>query len=380
MSQPAARRAARGARRPAPAVPHRRPRLRKRRVMRIAGALSLAVLTTSGLANVAMGGVGGAIGRVDAFAGLDNRPAEGIGQNFLLVGTDSRDRITPKERGRYRLGGAPCHCTDTIMLAHLSADRSRLSVVGIPRDSYVRLPGAHGRPARPAKLNAAYSAGGPRLTVRTVERMTGVHVDHYLELDFASFMRTVDAIGGVPVCTARPLRDARSGLDLPAGTTLLNGGRALEYVRARHLDATADLGRMQRQQRFVAGLIRRAAGGVLLDPAGLGNAVGGALGAIRADKGLGPADLVRLAEAMRGFSPSSAEFTSVPVRDPDHRVPGVGATVTWDPVRAPRLFAAIRADRPLRADRALTAPRAPGAVPHRNAVAGVVTGQEELCP
>ncbi len=326
----------------------RRPRLRKRRVMRVAGAVSLAVLTTSGLANVAMDGIGKGIGRVDAFSGLDNRPSRGAGQNFLLVGTDGRDRITPQERELYHLGGAPCHCTDTIMLAHLSADRTRLSVVSVPRDSYTRLPASNGRGTRPAKVNAAYPAGGPSLMVRTVERMTGVHLDHYLELDFTSFMKTVDAVGGVPVCTARPLYDPKSGLDLPAGTTLLNGGRALEYVRARYLDGSADFGRMQRQQRFVAELIHRATGtGVLLDPGRLGDTVGSALGSIRADKDLRPADLVDLATAMRNFSPKSAEFASVPVRETNHKVRGVGTTVTWDPVRAARLFSAIRADRPL---------------------------------
>ncbi|WP_241968079.1 LCP family protein [Streptomyces sp. ICBB 8177] len=335
----------------------RHRRLRKRRLMRIAGALSLTVLTTSGLANVAMGSVGGDIGRVNVFQGLAHRPAAGAGENFLLVGTDGRDRISAREKQQYDLGGAPCHCTDTIMLAHVSADRSRLSVISIPRDTYVRLPDADGRTSRPEKINAAYSIGGPALTVSTVERMTGVHIDHYLEVDFVSFMKTVDALGGVPVCTERPLHDPKSGLNLPVGTTVLNGGQALQYVRARYVDGSADLGRMRRQQRFVAELIHKAtASGLLLDPVKLGSTLGDALGSVRADPGLKPADLVDLAEAMRHFSPASAEFTSVPVANLDYPVPGIGATVTWDQPKADKLFAAIRADHPLTDTHASPAP------------------------
>ena len=355
MPQPAARRTARPTPRRSGSVPaaaRRRPRPRARRRSRLLGALSLAVLATSGIAHLAMGGLGDGIGRVDAFGGLDNRPPHSVGENFLLVGTDGRDRVTPQERRRYRLGGVPCHCTDTIMLAHLSPDRSRLSLVGIPRDSYVRLTGQDGRQDRPAKLNAAYSTGGPRLTVRTVERLTGVHIDHYLEVDFVSFMKTVDAIGGVPVCTAVPLSDPRSGLDLPAGRTMLTGGQALEYVRARYLDGSADLGRMRRQQRFMAELVRRAADSdVLLDPVTLTRTVDSALASIRADRDLRSADLVRLAEALRDLRPSAEQFVSVPVTPGARRVPGVGTTVSWDAPRAARLFAAIRADRPLPAAR-----------------------------
>lgn len=330
---------------------------------RIAGALSLAVLTTSGLVNVAMQGLGGGIGRVDAFAGLDNRPPRSAGENFLLVGTDDRDHLTRADSARYRLGGAPCHCTDTIMLAHVSTDRSRLSVLSIPRDTAVRLPAGDGHPAELAKLNSAYQRGGARLTVATVEHLTGMHVDHYVELGFASFMKTVDALGGVPVCTRQPLRDPESGLDLPAGTTVLNGGRALEYVRARYLDGTADLGRMRRQQQFFAGVVHRAtSAGLLLDPVRLSDTVEDVLGSVRADTALGPDDLVHLAEAVRGLTPGSTEFASVPVADLTRRLPEGGTAVTWEAGPADRMFAALRADRPL-------APHRP-AVAHRVRAAG----------
>lgn len=334
-------------------TPRHAPLLRKRRMMRLAGAVSLAVLTTSGLSNAAIGSLGAHIARVDAFAGLGNRPAPDPGTNFLLVGTDGRDSITPQQKRLYHLGGAACHCTDTIMLAHLSDDRSRLSVISIPRDTYVRLPnrspgGRLGPGTHPARINAAYAEGGPSLTVRSVEQLTNVHIDHYLEMDFTSFMQTVDALGGVPVCTARPLRDPQSGLVLPAGTTVLDGGRALEYVRARSVDGTSDFGRMERQQRFFAAVIQRTtSSGVLLDPGRLSRTVDTALRSVRADKQLGSADLLHLAQAMRGFSPGSAEFTTVPIGNARLRVPHVGTMVTWNGKAAAKLFDAIRHDRPI---------------------------------
>jgi LCP family protein required for cell wall assembly len=328
-------------------------------------------------------GLSRAIDRVDAFGGMQGRPNGTKGTNFLLVGTDGRDGLDPAQKRQYHLGGAPCHCTDTIMVVHLSEDRRRASIVSIPRDSYVRLPnlpGAStpsasspasgtgspaGRPAsgtasgtatgtaypvttHPAKINEAYADGGPKLTVRTVEQLTGVHIDHYLEVDFTSFMKTVDVIGGVTVCSAGPMKDAYTGLDLPAGTTRLDGGQALQYVRSRHLDGSADLGRMQRQQKFLAQVIHRiTSGGTLRDPVELSRVASTVLGSVRADQGLRATDLIALAQGMKGFSPGSSEFESVPLSNTNYRVPGVGSTVKWDEAKAGRLWAAIRADQPL---------------------------------
>ncbi|EME97342.1 cell envelope-related transcriptional attenuator, partial [Streptomyces mobaraensis NBRC 13819 = DSM 40847] len=250
---------------------HGAPR-RPRWGLRVATALAVVILVAGGAGHAVVHGIDRGIRRVDPFTGLSHRPRTGHGTTILVVGTDGRDTITEDERTRYHLGGEPCHCTDTMLLVHLSRGRDRASVVSLPRDTYTVLPAradASGalRPAHPQKLNAAYAEGGPALTVSTVEQLTGVHVDHYLEVDFAGFMRTVDLVGGVRVCTEEPLRDDHSGLDLPAGTSTLNGGQALQYVRSRHLDASADLGRMRRQQRFVAALLQRAtSSGVLLDP------------------------------------------------------------------------------------------------------------------
>ncbi|EPD90562.1 LCP family protein [Streptomyces albus] len=322
--------------------------------LRIATATSVLLLAAGGVGHAMVTGLSADVRRVDPFGGLTERPGGDNGVNFLVVGTDRRDGLSKEQKKRYNLGGTACDCTDTMLLVHLSADRDRATVVSLPRDTYTELPPHKDRatgkrvPGRPAKLNAAYTAGGPGLTVRTVESLTDVHVDHYLEIDFTTFMNTVDVLGGVPVCTEEPLKDSYSGLDLPKGTTKLDGGQALQYVRARHLDGGSDLSRMKRQQRFLASVINRATDtGVLMNPVRFNKVASTLLESVRADRGFGTEQMMDLGKAMRGFEPASSEFASVPLADTDHRVPGLGSTVTWDRPRARKLFASLREDRPL---------------------------------
>ncbi|MEU0989584.1 LCP family protein [Streptomyces sp. NPDC005953] len=319
----------------------------------MATTLSMLVLGAGGIGHGLMNGLDTGISRVDPFRDMKNRPEAGHGMNLLLVGTDGRDRITAEEKEKYRLGGAPCHCTDTIMLVHISRDRNRASVVSLPRDSYAEIPahtdrnsGSTHRP-HPVKLNAAYAEGGPALTVRTVEQLTKVKIDHYLEVDFTSFMKTVDAMGGVEICTTQPMKDSYTGLDLAAGSHRLDGGEALQYVRSRHVDGASDLGRMQRQQRFLAALIKKATGsGVLLNPVKFRQVTSAMLGSVRADKGFGTDEMLALSRAMRGFSMSSSEFASVPIGSMGP-IDGVGSAVRWDQAKAQRLFQMLREDKPL---------------------------------
>ncbi|WP_244207099.1 LCP family protein [Streptomyces swartbergensis] len=321
--------------------------------MRVVTTLSVVVLASAGIGHAVMASLDADIARVDPFKDMKNRPQAGHGMNVLLVGTDGREKIGKEERRKYRLGGAPCNCTDTIMIVHVSEDRERATVVSLPRDSYAVMP-AHvdrttGRrhSGHPIKLNAAYAEGGPQLTVRTVESMTKVKIDHYLEVDFTSFMRTVDVVGGVKICTADPLKDSYTGLDLPAGRHTLAGGQALQYVRARHIDGASDLGRMKRQQRFMAALVERiTSSGILLNPMKFRDVTRAVLGSVRADKGFGTDEMLDLGRAMRNFSPSSSEFTTVPIGRMGY-MKGVGSTLKWDPVKAERLFHALREDQPL---------------------------------
>ncbi|WP_415952678.1 LCP family protein [Streptomyces sp. KLOTTS4A1] len=322
--------------------------------MRMATTFSVAVLATAGIGHVLVTGLDTGIDRVDPFKDMKNRPSASDGMNVLLVGTDGRNKITEQERRAYRLGGAPCNCTDTIMIVHISEDGNRASIVSLPRDSYAVAPAHTDRNSRerhhahPIKLNAAYAEGGPQLTVRTVERMTKVKIDHYLEVDFTSFMKTVDVLGGVEICTTSPMKDSYTGLDLAAGRHRLSGGEALQYVRSRHVDGAADLGRMQRQQRFLAAVIAKAtSSGVLLNPVKFRNVTRTVLGSVRADRSFGTDEMLDLGRAMRGFTPASSEFTSVPIGEMNHKVKGIGSTLKWDPERSRRIFDALREDRPL---------------------------------
>ncbi|MFC9911937.1 LCP family protein [Streptomyces sp. NPDC059862] len=355
--------------RPYPVRPQRRPESRRavrppvrrrkpRWAMRAVTTLSVVILASAGIGHAVVSSLDADIARVDPFKDMKNRPRAGHGMNVLVVGTDGRDKISEAERRRYRLGGAPCHCTDTIMIVHISEDRERASVVSLPRDSYAEVPAHTDRTtgerhkAHPVKLNAAYAEGGPQLTVRTVEHMTRVKIDHYLEVDFTSFMKTVDVLGGVKICTARPLKDTHTGLNLRAGNHTLTGGQALQYVRARYVDGASDLGRMQRQQRFLAALIDQAtSSGVLLNPMKFRDVTRAVLGSVRADREFGAHELLDLGRAMHNFSPSSSEFTTVPIGQMGYAVKGIGSTLKWDPVKSRRLFQALRDDKPLAAGR-----------------------------
>ncbi|MFI6035315.1 LCP family protein [Streptomyces sp. NPDC051315] len=301
------------------------------------------------MASVVLATMGALLGSGTALPGRQDAPRA---MNILVMGTDGRDTITDAERRAFHAGGRACGCTDVLMLVHLSARRDRVSVIGLPRDSYARIPahrdqaGGRERPAHPAKINAAFREGGPELAVRTVESMTGVSVDRHLQVDFRRFMDTVDEVGGVEVCTPRRLRDSATGIDLAPGTHRLGGGRALQYVRARHADGSADLGRIRRQQRFLVQALRQVrVSGVLSEPARTARMVRTLLGS--GPQGFGFVDLARLAAALHRLPASATEFTTVPIGRLAPAEAGVGSALMWDREKADALFARIRADRPL---------------------------------
>ncbi|MFD9304060.1 LCP family protein [Streptomyces sp. NPDC060048] len=289
----------------------------------------------------------------------------GAGTNILVVGIDSRAGLSKAEKNRLNVGGKGCNCTDVMMLVHLSADERRASVVSIPRDSYVTYP--EGRtPARSGKINGAYALGGATLTIRTVEEVTGLHVDHYLETGFTGFEQAVNALGGAVICTDKPLKDVNSGLDVPTGVHEVDGRGSLRYVRARHIDNPGDLGRVRRQQRFTTDLLARLTGrDAFSGPLAAARTARTLLKSVHTDPSTSMEDLVRIGWALGRMKPGQREFTTVPISVFDHRVPGVGSTLLWDQTRSDALWSALAADKPIRGDARIQPASGTPARPHK---------------
>jgi LCP family protein required for cell wall assembly len=333
---------------------------RRRFLLVTASAVSAGVLLVSGGGWAFQDYVLRNVKRVNAFDGLKNRPGSGPkgSMNILLAGVDRRDGMTDQQIRDLHLGKVGGQRSDTMMLVHISSRHDKVTVVSLPRDSLVTIPehrsngaeGARGARvgARQGKLNWAYMYGGPKLTVQTVEDATGVHVDHYVEVNFLGFLKVVDALGGVTVCTDQPINDPKSGLRLPAGKSNVDGPTALAYARARYtLTGGSDLGRIDRQQQFMSAVVSKA----LSDPTRFPSVLSASLGAIRADKGLSKGTLSSLATQMRGIGTDGIAFATVPLADANHMVPLAGgpaqSTVLWDQAGGAELFREIKRDQPI---------------------------------
>ncbi|MFE1549705.1 LCP family protein [Streptomyces sp. NPDC058718] len=282
-------------------------------------------------------------------------PAPEQGLNLLVVGLDTRKGVTEEEKEHFRLGGKECDCTDVMMLVHVSAANDRVDVVSLPRDSLTSFPADHRdrrtgkvHAAHPAKINGAWAEGGSSFAVETVESMTGLDVHRYLEIDFRRFMDTVDRVdGGVPICTAEPLKDPSTGIDLQPGTKRVAGGEALQYVRSRKADGQMDFGRIHKQQKFVVNTLERLREGVLDDPEQLHDFAAALRGTAEAERGISTGELLTLAARLRDLPPDRMEFATVPVRGFNANIEGVGSTLAWDEEGAAEVFGRMREDRPL---------------------------------
>jgi LCP family protein required for cell wall assembly len=333
---------------------------RQRFFLVAAGVLSAGVLLVSGGGWAFQDYVLGSVKRVNAFDGLKNRPGSGPkgSMNILLAGVDRREGLTGAQIRNLHLGKVGGQRSDTMMLVHISSRHDKVTVVSLPRDSLVTIPehrsngaeGARGARigARQGKLNWAYMYGGANLTVQTVEDATGVHIDHYVEVNFLGFLRVVDALGGVTICTDQPINDPKSGLRLPAGKSNVDGPSALAYARARYtLTGGSDLGRIDRQQQFMSAVVHKA----LSDPARFPGVLSAGLRAIRADKGLSKGTLSSLATQMRGIGTDGVSFATVPLADANHMTPLGGgppqSTVLWDRAGGGQLFREIKKDQPI---------------------------------
>jgi LCP family protein required for cell wall assembly len=277
--------------------------------------------------------------RAPVFTNYPDRPAAGHGTNWLIVGSDGREGLTPEEQNQLATGGdLGSSRTDTILLVHMPGvgAGSTPTMVSLPRDSYVPIPG-HGK----GKINAAFAMGGAPLLAQTVEQATGLRLDHYAEVGFGGFPALVDALGGVTVCPTEPINDPLAGINLPAGCQKLDGRNALGYVRTR-ATPRADLDRMINQRLFMSALLHRAASpSVWLNPWRWYAVPHAAARALTVDRGDRVWDLARLGWALH------ASTTEVTVPIDEFTDADVGAVVVWNRDVARKLFAALASDGPL---------------------------------
>ncbi|GII90994.1 LCP family protein [Sinosporangium siamense] len=334
----AARKSARGAR-------------TRRRNLVLAGAMSSVVLMGSAVLWALPNYAASQIDSVDAgVAGSASRGA----MNILLVGVDRRDNLTRREQNQLKLGRDTGRRTDTMMLVHLSEDHSKVTVVSIPRDTWTTLPDGKGD----HKINAAYQLGGPKLTVKAVQSLTGLTVNHYVEVDVLGFIKVVDAIGGVSVCTPVPIDDPKTALNLQPGTYELDGVKALAFARTR-VTARSDFDRIDRQQQFMSALLKQAlSGDTLTSPAKLTGFITTTLNTLTVDAELS-ADLLGLANQLKGISTDDVSFATVPIADSDFRTPTGESAVLLDKAAARALFQSIDADQPLAAPGSSASPKPP---------------------
>ncbi|HQR80712.1 MAG TPA: LCP family protein [Actinomycetota bacterium] len=318
----------------------------------LATICAVVILLGSGAAWATVRHYAGQVQRIDAFGEQRDVPASGDPLTFLVVGSDSREGLSDRQVRRLHTGwDVYGQRTDTMMLAHISRDGG-VSVVSLPRDSLATVP-AHTdengeqQPAREDKLNSAYAYGGAPLLVKTVEAATGLRIDHYLEINFAGFVSMVNALGGVEVCLPADVYDPPSGLQLPAGRSTLKGRAALAYVRAREFDPTADIGRMKRQQGFVASMVHKAASSaVLMDPARASAFADAMLSSMRVDQNLDNGQVMELTRRLAQIDPSRVTFRTVPVTG-ERSMGAIGNVVEWDGPGSSAIFTALRDDTPI---------------------------------
>ena len=306
----------------------------RHRVRVAAAAVSFVLMVTSGVAWASYRNFSASVPHGSPVPALaaGATDADGADQNILLVGSDSRAGATAAElRALSTQNDGGTVNTDTMMVLHVPANGSRPTIVSFPRDSWVDIPG-NGK----GKINAAYPDGyiaaknrglgeqaaesaGLIMTIRTINALTGLHIDHYMQVDLLGFYRISNAIGGVTVCLTKaqnPTTDSDafgkgySGINLPAGVSVIKGSQALAFVRQRHGLPNGDLDRIRRQQYFLSAAFHKVtSAGVVLNPFKLRNLLGAVGSSLLTDPSL---NLVSLAQQFEAISAGQISYLTIP--------------------------------------------------------------------
>ncbi|QJT04095.1 LCP family protein [Streptomyces asoensis] len=270
-------------------------------------------------------------------------------ENILVLGSDTRSGTNKKLGGGTDDGSAR---SDTAMIIHVYEGHKKASVVSIPRDTLIDRPactdtsGATHDAASDVMFNSAYSTGGAACAVKTVESISGVRMDHYLEVDFSGFEKLIDELGGVEVTTTKAIDDPDSHLNLEAGTHTLTGEQALGLVRTRHgVGDGSDLGRIQLQQAFIKALVNQVKQvGLFTSGTKLYDLANTATKAVTADSKLGSLNsLMSFANGLKGISAADMNMVTMPVRyDPSNLNRVIVAKA-----KAEQVWTALKNDRPI---------------------------------
>lgn len=352
---------------------------RRRRVLRIVAITLAAVLLTLTTAAYAIyRKLDGNIGEVSLDAvgqRADDNVGDGKAVNILLLGSDTREGTTGVP------GKDAAGLSDTTILLHLSSDRQRAYGVSVPRDLMVTRPecpkekGTGTVSGGLSMWNAAFALAGAACTVKQFESMTNIHVDHVVVVNFNGFRDMVNALGGITICVPEEVNDQEYGIHMKAGTYKVKGKQALDYVRERHkLSNNGDIGRMKRQQVFLAAMANKAiSAGTLLNPAKMLSFLNAATKSITTDSDLSSlSKLLDLGNQFKNIGLSKIKFLTMPIEAyaPDHNrlQAAAGADDLWSRIRE---------------DKKLTAAQVSGATDATGGVAGAVstadpTGVDEI--
>jgi LCP family protein required for cell wall assembly len=345
--------------------PGKKPWSTRRKILTwTAGALAVIVVVGVLGAYFVYRHLNGNLHQVDITGVLGSQPVNlhPQAQNILVLGSDTRHG-----QGR-RYGRASVLNTDhsdTLIIVHIAADRRWANIMSIPRDSWVSIPACrmgNGQMSSPTtfKINEAFTLGtldgnktglGVACTVKTVEKDTGIRIDHFVVVNFAGFRDMVRALGGVSECNTTPINDPKSGLHLTAGHHWLNGWQALGYVRARYtLGNGSDLERISRQQAFMSALVDRVKS-KLLNPVAIYRFLDAATKSITIDSGLGGIKgLYDLATSLKNLPPSQVTFFTLPTYPRSYVDPADTANLMWTQPQDSKIFQAFRNDVPVSKD------------------------------
>ncbi|WP_306321851.1 MULTISPECIES: LCP family protein [unclassified Streptomyces] len=342
-SKPGRHRSAKGSR--------RKPRSGRSKALRAAAwsAAGVVVLGGTGLGYVYFQ-LNGNIKSVDINSQLGTDRPQNVdngSQDILVLGSDSREGKNEKVGGGSDEGSAR---SDTAMVVHIYKGHKKASVVSIPRDTLIDRPSCTDKdgneyPAQQdAMFNSAYSTGGAACAVKTVESMSGIRMDHYVEVDFAGFQQLIDDLGGVEVTTTKAINDPDSHLNLSAGTHTLTGEQSLGLVRTRHgVGDGSDLGRIQLQQAFMKALMDQIKNvGVFTNPSKLYALANTATKTVTTDSQLASVkDLTSFANGLKGIGSGDMNMTTLPVKyDPND-----ANRVLLDETNADKVWKALKHDR-----------------------------------